>query len=122
MSSATKEPVLVVLQLSGGNDALNTVIPYSDPLYYDNRPNVRIPEDQVLPLNDEIGLHPTMGPIKALYDEGKVAIIQGIGYPNPNRSHFRSMDIWHTCEPDKGAMKAGWAGPCAISIRKKRTF
>jgi uncharacterized protein (DUF1501 family) len=109
MSSATKEPVLVVLQLSGGNDALNTVIPYSDPLYYDNRPNVRIPEDQVLPLNDEIGLHPTMGPIKALYDEGKVAIIQGIGYPNPNRSHFRSMDIWHTCEPDKVGDE-GWLG------------
>ena len=109
MSSATKEPVLVVLQLSGGNDALNTVIPYSDPLYYDNRPNVRIPEDQVLPLNDEIGLHPTMGPIKALYDEGKVAIIQGIGYPNPNRSHFRSMDIWRTCEPDKVGDE-GWLG------------
>jgi uncharacterized protein (DUF1501 family) len=109
MSSATKDPVLVVLQLSGGNDALNTVIPYSDPLYYDNRPNVRIPEDQVLPLNDDIGLHPTMGPIKALYDEGKVAIIQGIGYPNPNRSHFRSMDIWHTCEPDK-VSNEGWLG------------
>ncbi|HEY7712584.1 MAG TPA: hypothetical protein VIG57_21425, partial [Candidatus Entotheonella sp.] len=82
----TTDPILVVLQLSGGNDALNTVIPYGDPLYFDNRPNVQIPEDQVLPINDQIGLHPTMGPIKALYDEGKVAIIQGIGYPNPNRS------------------------------------
>jgi uncharacterized protein (DUF1501 family) len=109
MSSDTKAPVLVVLQLSGGNDALNTVIPYSDPLYFDNRPNVRIPEDQVLPINDQIGLHPTMGPLKALYDEGKVAIIQGIGYPNPNRSHFRSMDIWHTCEPDKVGDE-GWLG------------
>jgi uncharacterized protein (DUF1501 family) len=109
MSSDTKAPVLVVLQLSGGNDALNTVIPYSDPLYFDNRPNVRIPEDQVLPINDRIGLHPTMGPLKALYDEGKVAIIQGIGYPNPNRSHFRSMDIWHTCEPDKVG-EEGWLG------------
>jgi uncharacterized protein (DUF1501 family) len=109
MPSDTKDPVLVVLQLSGGNDALNTVIPYSDPLYFDNRPNVRIPEDQVLPLNDQIGLHPTMGPIKALYDEGKVAIIQGIGYPNPSRSHFRSMDIWHTCEPDKVGDE-GWLG------------
>jgi uncharacterized protein (DUF1501 family) len=109
MPSDTKDPVLVVLQLSGGNDALNTVIPYSDPLYVDNRPNVRIPEDQVLPLNDHIGLHPTMGPIKALYDEGKVAIIQGIGYPNPSRSHFRSMDIWHTCEPDKVGDE-GWLG------------
>ncbi|WP_089935890.1 DUF1501 domain-containing protein [Candidatus Entotheonella palauensis] len=109
MSSDTKDPVLVVLQLSGGNDALNTVIPYNDPLYYDNRPNVRIPEEQVLPINDELGLHPTMGPVKALYDEGKVAIIQGIGYPNPSRSHFRSMDIWHTCEPDKVGDE-GWLG------------
>jgi uncharacterized protein (DUF1501 family) len=109
MPSDTKAPVLVVLQLSGGNDALNTVIPYSDPLYFDNRPNVRIPEDQVLPLNDQIGLHPTMGPLKALYDEGKVAVIQGIGYPNPSRSHFRSMDIWHTCEPDKVG-EEGWLG------------
>ncbi len=105
----TKDPILVVLQLSGGNDALNTVIPYSDPLYFDNRPNVRIPEDQVLPINDYLGFHPTMGPIKQLYDEGKVAIIQGIGYPNPSRSHFRSMDIWHTCEPDKVGDE-GWLG------------
>jgi len=109
MASNGRDPVLVVLQLSGGNDALNTVIPYSDSLYYDNRPFVRIPEDQVLPINDQIGLHPTMGPIKELYDEGKVAIIQGIGYPNPNRSHFRSMDIWHTCEPTKVG-EEGWVG------------
>jgi len=101
MASNTKDPVLVILQLSGGNDALNTVIPYSNPLYHDNRPKVGIPEDQVLAINDSIGFHPAMGPIKKLYDEGKVAIIQGIGYPNPSRSHFRSMDIWHTCEPTK---------------------
>jgi uncharacterized protein (DUF1501 family) len=109
MAANGKDPVLVILQLSGGNDALNTLIPYSDPLYADNRPFVRIPEDQVLPINDKIGLHPTMGPIKELYDEGKVAIIQGIGYPHPNRSHFRSMDIWHTCEPDKVG-EEGWVG------------
>jgi uncharacterized protein (DUF1501 family) len=105
----TTDPILVVLQLSGGNDALNTVIPYGDPLYFDNRPNVRIPEDQVLPIDDYLGFHPTMGPIKQLYDEGKMAIIQGIGYPNPSRSHFRSMDIWHTCEPDKVGDE-GWLG------------
>jgi len=109
MASHTKDPVLVILQLSGGNDALNTVIPYSDPLYRDNRPKVGIPEDQVLPINDTIGFHPAMGPIKKLYDEGKVAIIQGIGYPNPSRSHFRSMDIWHTCEPTKVGDE-GWVG------------
>jgi uncharacterized protein (DUF1501 family) len=109
MASNTKDPVLVILQLSGGNDALNTVIPYSNPLYQDNRPKVGIPQDQVLPINDSIGFHPAMGPIKKLYDEGKVAIIQGIGYPNPSRSHFRSMDIWHTCEPTKVGDE-GWVG------------
>jgi len=109
MASNTKDPVLVVLQLSGGNDGLNTVIPYSNPLYYDNRPKVGIPEDQVLALNDSIGFHPAMGPMKKLYDEGKMAIIQGIGYPKPSRSHFRSMDIWHTCEPDKVGTE-GWLG------------
>jgi len=109
MASNTKDPVLVILQLSGGNDALNTVIPYSNPLYQDNRPKVGIPEAQVLPINDSIGFHPAMGPIKKLYDEGKVAIIQGIGYPNPSRSHFRSMDIWHTCEPTKVGDE-GWVG------------
>jgi uncharacterized protein (DUF1501 family) len=109
MASNTKDPVLVILQLSGGNDALNTVIPYSNPLYQDNRPKVGIPQDQVLPINDSIGFHPAMGPIKKLYDEGKVAIIQGIGYPNPSRSHFRSMDIWHTCEPTKVG-EEGWVG------------
>ncbi len=109
MTSTKKDPVLVVLQLSGGNDALNTIVPYGDPLYMDNRPTVRIAEDQVLPINDYIGVNPTLGPIKQMYDEGKVAIIQGIGYPNPNRSHFRSMDIWHTCEPEKVGTE-GWLG------------
>jgi len=107
--ASDKDPILVVLQLSGGNDGLNTVIPYGDPLYFDNRPKVGIPENQVLPINDQIGFHPAMGPVKKLYDEGKVAIIQGIGYPNPSRSHFRSMDIWHTCEPTKVGDE-GWLG------------
>jgi uncharacterized protein (DUF1501 family) len=119
MAANTKAPVLVVLQLSGGNDCLNTVIPYSTPLYRDNRPKVGIPEDQVLAINDSIGLHPTMGPIKKLYDEGKVAIIQGIGYPKPSRSHFRSMDIWHTCEPEKVGDE-GWLGRAIRDIDPKK--
>jgi uncharacterized protein (DUF1501 family) len=119
MAANTKDPVLVILQLSGGNDCLNTVIPYSNPLYRDNRPKVGIPEDQVLALNDTIGLHPTMGPIKKLYDEGKVAIIQGIGYPNPSRSHFRSMDIWHTCEPTKIG-EEGWVGRAIRDLDPKK--
>jgi uncharacterized protein (DUF1501 family) len=119
MASNTKDPVLVVLQLSGGNDGLNTIIPYSNPLYYDNRPKVGIPEDQVLAINDSIGFHPAMGPMKKLYDEGKLAIIQGIGYPKPSRSHFRSMDIWHTCEPTKVGDE-GWVGRALRDLDPKK--
>ena len=109
MSEKKTDNVLVVLQLSGGNDALNTIVPYSDPLYMDNRPVVRIDPERVLPIDDAIGFNPAMAPIKDLWDQGKVAIIQGVGYPNPVRSHFRSMDIWHTCEPDKVGTE-GWLG------------
>ena len=115
MTSTKKDPVLVVLQLSGGNDGLNTIIPYTDPLYNDNRPLVRIPEDQVLPINDKIGFNPAMAPIRRLYDEGKVAIIQGVGYQSPSRYHFRSMDIWHTCEPAKVGDE-GWLGRAILDL------
>ena len=118
MTSTKKDSVLAVLQLSGGNDGLNTVIPYSDPLYADNRPSVRVSEDQVLKIDDNIGFNPALGPIKELYDQGKVAIILGVGYPNPNRSHFRSMDIWHTCEPDKVGDE-GWLGRAIRDIDPK---
>jgi uncharacterized protein (DUF1501 family) len=109
MTSTKKDPVLVVIQLSGGNDGLNSIIPYGDPLYYDNRPSVRINESQVLPIDNYVGFNPNMAPLKRLYDEGKVAVIQGVGYPEPNRSHFRSMDIWQTAEPEKVASE-GWLG------------
>jgi len=109
MTSTKKDPVLVVLQLSGGNDALNTVVPYGDPQYFDHRKNVVVPEDQVLPINDQIGFNPNMGPMKRIYDEGNMAIVQGVGYPTGSRSHFRSMDIWHTCEPTKIGDE-GWLG------------
>jgi uncharacterized protein (DUF1501 family) len=109
MALLNQDPVLVVLQLSGANDYLNSIIPYTNPLYRDNRPRVGVPEDQVLPIDDDVAFHPNMGPIKKLYDEGKVAIIHGIGYENSPRSHFRSMDIWHTCEPDTVGTE-GWVG------------
>ena len=109
MTVTKKDPVLVVLQMTGANDPLSTVIPYTNPHYRDNRPNVGIAEDQVLKINDELGFNPNMGPVKELWDQGKVAIIQGIGYENSPRSHFRSMDIWHTCEPDKVGTE-GWVG------------
>ena len=108
-SSGQRDPVLVVIELAGGNDGINTIVPYGDPLYMDNRVTVRIDPEQVLPINDYIGFNPALEPIKRLYDEGNVAIIQGIGYPNPTRSHFRSMDIWHTCEPEKMGTE-GWIG------------
>ena len=109
MGISVKAPVLVVVQLSGGNDFMNTIIPYTNGIYYDSRPTVGIPAEQVLPLNDTLAFHPRTGPLKELYDAGKVAIVQGIGYPNSNRSHFRGMDIWHTCEPNK-IVTEGWLG------------
>ena len=109
MTSNKKDPVLVVLQMSGAYDALNTVIPYNDPHYSDYRTELKVEPDQVLAIDDKVGFHPSMAPIKELYDQGKVAVIQGIGYPNPIRSHFRSMDIWHTAEPAKMATE-GWLG------------
>jgi uncharacterized protein (DUF1501 family) len=115
MTVTKKDPVLVVLQLSGGNDYFNTVIPYSDPRYMDNRPAVGVPSDRVIKLNDRMGFHPEMGPFKNLYDQGKVAIIHGVGYHNSPRSHFRSMDIWHTCEPDKLGTE-GWLGRTAREL------
>lgn len=114
----TSEPILVVLQLTGGNDILNTVVPYGDPLYYDNRRTVRITEEEVLPIDNHFGFNPAMKAIKPFWDDGKMAIISGIGYPNPNYSHFRSMDIWYTCEPDKIATD-GWLGKAVRDIDPK---
>ena len=104
-----KNRKIVVVQLSGGNDYLNCVVPYTDPLYWDGRPNVHVAEDEVLPIDNGLGLNPAMHPIKDLYDQGKVAIVHGVGYPVPNRSHFRSMDVWHTAEPTKVGDE-GWLG------------
>ncbi|PKB75700.1 MAG: hypothetical protein BZY85_07895 [SAR202 cluster bacterium MP-SAtl-SRR3965592-G1] len=109
MTTTKREKCLIVIQLSGGNDYLNTVVPYSEGKYYDYRSTVNIPQDKVIPIDDRYGFNPSMGPVKFLWDERKVAIINGIGYQNPNRSHFRSMDIWHTAEPDSIG-KEGWLG------------
>ena len=104
-----RDPALVVIQLSGGNDALNTVVPYTNGIYQDSRKAIRLEEPDVIDLNGKLGLHPSMSPIKSLWDEGNVAIVNGIGYPKPNRSHFRSMDIWHTAETVDVAPD-GWLG------------
>ena len=100
---------LVVVQLSGGNDTLNTVVPFNDGLYHDFRQKVRLDTSKVHPISDDLAFNPSMGPVKRLWDEGNVAVINGIGYPNPNRSHFRSMDIWHTAMPDDIG-RDGWLG------------
>ena len=109
MTAKNKDPVLVVLQLTGGNDYFNTVIPYTDSNYYDARRTLQISEDRMLKIDGELAFHPAMGPIKDMYEKGTVAIIHGVGYENSPRSHFRSMDIWHTCEPDKVGNE-GWLG------------
>ena len=107
--TSKRDPALVVIQLSGGNDALNTVVPYTNGIYQDSRKAIRLEEHEVLDLNGKLGLSPAMGPIKNLWDQGDVAIVNGIGYPKPNRSHFRSMDIWHTAESVDVAPD-GWLG------------
>ena len=110
-----KAPVLVVLQMTGGNDFMNTLVPYTSGLYYDSRQTVRITEDRVLELNDQLGFHPAAAPLKDMFDAGDVAIVQGIGYENSNRSHFRAMDIMHTAEPNAIATE-GWL---AKAIRQR---
>ncbi len=109
MVATNKDPVLAVFSLSGGNDFMNTVIPYTNPLYRDYRPTLAVAEDQVIPINDELAFHPAMASLKKYWDEGKLAIILGVGYPHPSLSHFRSMDIWATCEPDELGL-IGWLG------------
>ena len=109
MVTEKRQKSLVIVQLAGGNDALNTIIPYGDGLYYDWRKDVRIEQDKVLPINDYLGFNPALASIKSLYDQNEVAIINGVGYPDPNRSHFRSIDIWATGE-SKGIGESGWLG------------
>ena len=118
MATSNGHKNLVMIQLSGGNDYLNTLVPYNNGLYYDFRPTVRIEADSVIKIDDQVGFRPGMEPIKRLWDEGKVAIINGIGYPEPNRSHFRSMDIWHTAMPDEIGTE-GWLGRATRDIDPK---
>ena len=109
MTTDAREKTLVVIQLTGGNDFMNTLVPYTNQHYYDARKKIVIGQNDVLPINKTLGINNNAAPLKRLFDEGKVAIVQGIGYPNSNRSHFRGMDIWHTCEPDRVGSE-GWLG------------
>jgi uncharacterized protein (DUF1501 family) len=101
---------LVIVQLSGGNDGLNTCVPFSNNLYYSARPKLAIPRNEILRLNDDFGFHPAFGGLRQLFDESELAVYHGVGYPNPDRSHFRSTDIWHTASDSNEYLNTGWLG------------
>ncbi len=102
--------ILLVVQLSGGNDGLNTVVPFTNDDYYKARPKLAVRPSEVLKLNDHFGFCPEFARLKPIFDEGKMAIVEGVGYPNPNRSHFRSMEIWHTASDSDKNEQHGWIG------------
>jgi uncharacterized protein (DUF1501 family) len=100
---------LVIIQLAGGNDGLNTIIPYNNDIYYSARPRLAITKD-IIKLNDDLGFHSSLAPLRTLYDNGELSIINNVGYPNPVRSHFRSMDIWQTASNSNEYLQSGWLG------------
>jgi len=102
--------VLLVVELAGGNDGLNTLVPFENPLYYKNRPTLTLAKEDLVKLSDQAGLHPRMAPLGELFSDGKLAVVQGVGYPEPDRSHFRSQEIWHTASTDKRVPATGWLG------------
>jgi uncharacterized protein (DUF1501 family) len=101
---------LVIIQLKGGNDGLNTVVPFTNDIYYQQRKNIALPKNELLKITDEIGLHPSLQPLKNLYDKGFVSVINNVGYPNPNLSHFRATDIWQTASDSDEYLQNGWIG------------
>lgn len=102
--------VLVLIQLAGGNDGLNTVVPFADDEYYRRRPGIGLSAAAVLKLSDRFGLHPSLTGLRDLFDAGRLAVVHGVGYPHPDRSHFRSMDIWHSAQPEIESPRDGWLG------------
>lgn len=109
-SEPGREKIVVIIQLSGGNDGLNTIIPVRNDIYYRMRPSVAIKTTEALPLTDEAGIHPSLSFFRQLFHNGELAILNGVGYPNPDRSHFRSMDIWHTASDSQQLWQTGWLG------------
>lgn len=100
---------LVIIQLAGGNDGLNTIIPHNNDIYFNARPRLAITKD-IIKLNDDLGFHPSLAPLRSLFDNGELSIINNVGYPNPVRSHFRSMDIWQTASSSDEYLQSGWLG------------
>src|SRR5947207_2237503 len=116
-ADAGKDSVLVVIEMTGGNDGLNTVIPYADDLYQKARPTLHFTKQQVVRVDDYLGLHPSMRNLDRLLQAGQLALVQGVGYPNPDHSHFESMDIWQQADP-KRKRKDGWIGRSVTSLQK----
>jgi uncharacterized protein (DUF1501 family) len=110
VSSGRDSNILVILQMAGGNDGLNTLVPFSDDHYQRARPRLGLSGKEVLKINEDLGFHPNLAGLKALYDEGQLAVVQGVGYPNPNRSHFRSTEIWQTAVDSDKIAQHGWLG------------
>lgn len=111
---------LVVVQLSGGNDGLNTVVPHQQDAYYHARPTLALPRADLVPLDDEHGLHPALKPLEPAWKEGELAVVHSVGYPRPDRSHFRSMEIWHTADPQGPVGDTGWMGRMADELARER--
>ena len=118
-AEAGKDTTLVVVELSGGNDGLNTVVPYADDLYHKARPTLRFKKEEVVRIDDHVGLHPALGSFRPLLDKGHLAVVQGVGYPNPDRSHFESMDIWQSADPRRKA-GTGWIARSVPDLQDKR--
>ncbi len=113
-----KDKILVVVEMTGGNDGLNTVIPYSDDLYHKYRPTLRQTKDVVVRLDDHVGLNSSMQGLKSMWEEGHLAVVQGVGYPNPDRSHFEAMDIWQSADP-KRATPTGWLNRASLEMENR---
>jgi uncharacterized protein (DUF1501 family) len=110
LQSSLGHKKLVIIQLEGGNDGLNTIVPYRNDLYFKNRPTLALKSDKLIKATDDVGFHLSLKPLKNLYDKGYVSILNNVGYPNPNRSHFRSMDIWQTASRANQSLTSGWIG------------
>ncbi|MGH2443611.1 MAG: DUF1501 domain-containing protein, partial [Chloroflexota bacterium] len=108
-SAPTNGPILVVVQLSGGNDGLNMIVPFSSSQYYQDRPTINVPAKNVIPIDNSVGFNPNLKALKPIYDQGKLAIVQGVGYHNPTLSHFQGTTIWETADPS-GLSQTGWLG------------
>ena len=109
LAQVSTNKILIVVQMAGGNDGLNTVVPYTDPMYLKMRPTLAVPQSKVLTLDNRLGLHPNLAPLKKLWDSGHLAIVEGVGYPNQSLSHFQAMDIWQTLDLT-GNGSEGWLG------------